>query len=214
MTADEVTLLVIAKEPRPGRCKTRLCPPLAPSQAAALAAASLADTLEVVAATPAARRRLVLDGEPGPWVPHGVEVVPQGPGGLADRLGEAFAGVAGAALLVGMDTPQLTVPTLERAAARLTESGIDAVLGPAYDGGYWSIGLRRPDRAVFAGVPMSSRATCHRQRRRLRALGLRVAELETVRDFDTIDDALAVAERCPGSRFARQLAAVRWPVAA
>ena len=214
MKAAEVTLLVIAKEPLPGRCKTRLSPPLAPVDAAALAAAALADTLETVAATPATRRRLVLEGKPGSWVPNGVEVVPQASGGLADRLGDAFAGVAGPALLVGMDTPQLTMSALERAARRLAEPGIDAVLGPAPDGGYWSIGLRRPDPAVFAGVPMSSSITCDRQRRRLRALGLRVAELEALRDFDTIDDALAVAERCPGSRFARQLASVRWPVAA
>ncbi len=64
-----VTLLVIAKEPRPGRVKTRLTPPFTPGEAAALAEAALVDTLRAVAATPARRRVLVLDGEPGPWLP-------------------------------------------------------------------------------------------------------------------------------------------------
>ncbi|MFC9290815.1 glycosyltransferase, partial [Streptomyces sp. NPDC057052] len=66
------TLLVIAKEPLPGRVKTRLTPPFAPWEAAALAEAALADTLAAVAAAPAVRRRLVLDGAPGPWLPPGL----------------------------------------------------------------------------------------------------------------------------------------------
>ena len=70
------TLLVIAKEPRPGRVKTRLTPPFTPEEAAALAEAALADTLDAVARTPAERRVLVLDGTPGPWLPAGFEVVP------------------------------------------------------------------------------------------------------------------------------------------
>lgn len=63
------TLLVIAKEPRPGRVKTRLTPPFSPRQAAALAEAALVDTLLAVAAAPVRRRVLVLDGTPGPWLP-------------------------------------------------------------------------------------------------------------------------------------------------
>ena len=85
------TLLVIAKEPRPGRVKTRLTPPFTPEAAAALAEASLADTLRTVAATPARRRVLVLDGNPGRWLPPGFDVVPQCAGGLDERLARAFA---------------------------------------------------------------------------------------------------------------------------
>ncbi|CAM5579726.1 hypothetical protein SVIOM342S_07620 [Streptomyces violaceorubidus] len=94
MTAT-TTLLVIAKQPRPGRVKTRLTPPFTPAEAAALAEAALADTLGAVAATPARRRVLVLDGDPGPWLPPGFDVVPQGAGGLDARLADAFAGCAG-----------------------------------------------------------------------------------------------------------------------
>jgi glycosyltransferase A (GT-A) superfamily protein (DUF2064 family) len=80
------------------------------------------------------------------------------------------------------------------------------VLGPAADGGYWAIGLRRARAEVFAGIEMSSPRTAELQRARLRALGVRFAELEPLRDFDTFDDARAVAELCPTTEFARELA--------
>src|SRR5690606_23084798 len=64
-------LLVMAKAPVAGRVKTRLVPPLSAAEAAAVAEAALADTLEAVAACGAERRVLALDGEPGPWLPEG-----------------------------------------------------------------------------------------------------------------------------------------------
>jgi rSAM/selenodomain-associated transferase 1 len=200
-----VTLIVIAKEPVAGRCKTRLCPPLTPAQAAALAEAALADTLAAVAATPAARRLLVLDGRPGAWLPAGFGVVRQPDGGLGSRLAAAFEAAGGPALLVGMDTPQLTPALLCAGARALVGDGCDAVLGPAADGGYWAIGLRRPRAEVFAGVPMSTEVTGAAQRRRLGELGLRWRELEQLRDVDTIEDARAVAAGAPRSRFAATL---------
>ena len=200
-----VALIVIAKAPVPGRCKTRLCPPCTHAQAAALAAAALEDTLAAVAAAPAGRRVLALEGEPGPWVPPAFEVVPQVPGGLGERLAGAFDAVGGPALLIGMDTPQVTRTSLAFAAATLEHAGVDAVLGGTPDGGYWTIGLRRPDPRVFEDVPMSSARTARAQRMRLHALGLRWRQLEPLRDVDTIDDACAVAAIAPRSRFARVL---------
>jgi uncharacterized protein len=199
-------LVVIAKAPRAGHSKTRLCPPCTPGQAAALARAALADTLEAVRATPAPRHVLVLDGAPGEWLPDGFDVLPQHGGGLDKRLADAFEDVAGPALLIGMDTPQVTPRDLRDALARLAEPGIDAVLGPAPDGGYWAIGLRKPDPDVFLGVPMSSARTCSAQRARLSKLGLRVRELPALRDVDRIADARAVAALAPTGRFARALA--------
>ncbi|MGH2746238.1 MAG: TIGR04282 family arsenosugar biosynthesis glycosyltransferase, partial [Thermoleophilaceae bacterium] len=122
--------------------------------------------------------------------------------GLGERLGDALAAAGGPAVVVGMDTPQLRPALLRRAARRLTEPGVDAVLGPAFDGGYWTIGLRRPDPAVFDGVPMSSENTFAAQRARLAELGLRCADLPALRDVDTILDAEAVAHEAPGTRFA------------
>jgi uncharacterized protein len=198
----EVALVVIAKAPVPGRSKTRLCPPCTPEQAAALAAAALRDTLQAVAATPARRRILALDGEPDGWLPPGFELHAQRGAGLGQRLGHALQAADGPALVVGMDTPQLSPAQLREAASRLIAPGVDAVLGPAHDGGYWTIGLRRPDAAAFTGVPMSSPSTCAVQRRRLDELGLRTAALRALRDVDTIEDAAAVADEDPQTRFA------------
>jgi rSAM/selenodomain-associated transferase 1 len=199
-------LVVIAKAPRAGRSKTRLCPPCTPDQAAALARAALGDTLEAVRATHASRHVLALDGEPGDWLPPGFEVVAQRGAGLDERLAHAFEAVGAPALLIGMDTPQVTPQDLQESLARLAQPQTDAVLGPAPDGGYWAIGLRRPDPRVFLGVPMSSPDTCRAQRQRLRSLGLRVRELPALRDIDVIADAHAVAALAPRGRFARALA--------
>lgn len=199
-------LLVIAKDPRPGRVKTRLCPPCQPEQAAALAAAALHDTLDVVTRIPAVRRVLILDGDPQRWQRPGLEILPQRGAGLDERLAHAFADIEGPALLVGMDTPQLSCDLLNdglRALARF-----DAVLGPARDGGYWSVGLRERPTSPFQGVPMSRSDTLGHQRRRFAELGLSVYEQPTLEDVDTIDDARAVAAAAPRSRFARALAAI------
>ncbi|HEY3877864.1 MAG TPA: DUF2064 domain-containing protein [Trebonia sp.] len=207
-SAAETTLLVIAKQPVPGRVKTRLVPPCTYEQAAALAEAALADTLHTVLEVPARRRLLVLEGEPGPWLPDGFDIVPQCGGALDERLAGAFAAVRGPALLIGMDTPQVT-PGLLAADWRET----DAVFGPAADGGFWALGLREPDPALLRGVPMSTQVTGAIQRARLVAAGLRVTDLPMLRDVDTAADALAVARQAPRSRFAAralELAPVLW----
>ena len=207
----DLTLLVIAKEPRPGLSKTRLSPPCSPEEAAGLAEAALHDTLESVAAVPAARRVLVLEGRPGPWLPAGYEVVPQRAGGLDERLAGAFAAATGPALLVGMDTPQVTPALIEASASALAGPEVDAVLGRAEDGGYWAIGLVRPDERAFRGVPMSVQTTGEAQRARLDELGLRTEELPVLRDVDFFEDARAVASEAPDSRFARAVGAVGVP---
>jgi len=198
-------LLVIAKAPLPGRAKTRLTPPCSPEQAAELAAAALADTLDTaLAARHAGRRILVFEGDAGRFA-RGFEVVPQRGGGLDERLAAAFEDAGGAAMLIGMDTPQVT-PALLDAGLRTLERH-DAVFGPATDGGYWAIGLRRPDRAVFEGVPMSVAHTGAVQRARLDQLGLAVAPLPPLCDVDDIDDARVVAAEAPSGRFAAALRA-------
>jgi rSAM/selenodomain-associated transferase 1 len=198
-------LLVIAKSPLPGRSKTRLCPPCTPHQAARLAEAALFDTLAAVAATPSVRRVLVLSGAKGRWLPPGFEVERQCGGGLGERLAHAFAGCPGPALLIGMDTPQVSPAQLEEAMDTLHRPGVDAVLGAAEDGGYWAIGFKRRVLGAFEGVPMSSEETADRQRLRLAELGVRVAELPVLRDVDQIGDARAVAAEAPSGEFARAL---------
>jgi rSAM/selenodomain-associated transferase 1 len=206
-------LLVIAKAPVAGRVKTRLCPPCTPEEAARLARAALEDTLAACdLAAGGARRVLVLAGRPGPWLPPGWEVVPQRGAGLAVRLAAAFEDAGAPALLVGMDTPQVAPALLADGLAAL--AGAEAVFGPATDGGYWAIGLRAPDPAVFAGVPMSRAYTGAIQRARLAALGLRTVDLPALRDVDDIAAARAVAAEAPGSRFAAALAEIESRAAA
>ena len=199
-------LIVIAKEPAPGRVKTRLCPPCSSAEASSIAEAALADTLETVCRVAGVDPVVVLDGSPGPWLPAGVPVRPQRSGGLDVRLAAAFADVGAPALLIGMDTPQVSAALLAAACVRLAGPDVDAVLGPAEDGGWWAIGLRRADQDVFLGVPMSTGRTLHAQRARLHERALRVADLPTLRDVDLGEDAAAVAREVPGSRFAAAVA--------
>lgn len=209
-----VTIVVIAKTPVPGRVKTRLCPPCTPEEAAAIASAALADTFDAVTAVGVERCVVALDGAPGEWIPGSFDVVPQRGDGLDERLAAVISDVAGPVLVIGMDTPQLTPAGLGRAVRELSADGVDAVLGPADDGGYWTIGLRssRPDALV--GVPMSTDRTCVEQRRRLDDLRLRTVLLDPMCDVDTFDEAIEVARQVPASRFARAVASVAPPEAA
>jgi len=206
-------LLVIAKEPVPGRVKTRLTPPCSPEQAAQLAAAAIADTLAAVRAVRRhVRRIVVLDGEPGPWIPDGFEVLAQRGEGLAERLAAAFEDCGGPAFLVGMDTPQVTTAHLDAGLDAVRDG--DAAFGAALDGGYWGIGLRAPDARVFEDVPMSEDTTGAVQRARLAILGLQTAILPPLRDIDTIEDARAVAREAPDGRLAAVLAEIEPEVVA
>ncbi|WP_412749873.1 DUF2064 domain-containing protein [Krasilnikovia sp. M28-CT-15] len=204
-------ILLLAKAPVPGRVKTRLCPPCTPAQAARIAAASLADTLGTVSATTAGARVLVVDGRYP--APPGWTTLAQRGGPLSDRLASAFADTRTPrrpALLIGMDTPQLT-PGLLGAALNLlgVADGPDAVLGPAADGGWWALGLRDPAHAeALRTVPTSTATTGRRTLAALRARGLRVHVLPHLRDVDTAADASTVAALCPpASRFASVVAA-------
>lgn len=183
-------LLVMAKSPVPGRVKTRLCPPCTPVEAAALAEAALADTLDAVAGCGAARRVIALDGDPGPWLPEGFEVIPQSSGGFDQRLADAWEATGGPGVQIGMDTPQVTAAGLDRALAALDDT--DAALGPAADGGWWAIGLRRPSAEVFLGLPMSTSDTGAAQQARLHALGFDVTMLPSMVDLDSVTDLPAV----------------------
>lgn len=195
------TLIVIAKQPVPGRVKTRLVPPLTVQQAADVAAAALRDTLAAAGATAARRRVLAFAGCADGWLPPGWQLSRQSTGGLDKRLAAAFLSAAdGPALLVGMDTPQLRPQHL----TAFDPERYDACLGMAPDGGYWAIGLRDPRlaRAAIEGVTMSSTYTGAEQLRRLLDLGLRVQLLDELTDVDTIDTATEVAALVPNGSFA------------
>ena len=202
-------VVVIAKEPVPGRVKTRLTPPFSPLQAARLAAAALADTLAAAGRVPAVRHVLALEGTAGAWLPPGFDVVAQLGRGLDERLAAAFAQAYAwlpvPVVLIGMDTPQVTPGMLEAAIRPLATGTADAVFGPAADGGFWLLGLRHPDPALLLGVPMSAADTGEAQLARLTGAGLRVRHLPTCTDVDDAATARAVAVQVPRSRFAAAL---------
>ncbi len=214
-------VLLVAKAPVAGSAKTRLCPPADPAQAAEIAAAALLDTLDAVGATPTATPVLALSGDltraaRGRLISRalrGWTVLDQRGGSFADRLAGAHADVAGyfpgrPVLQIGMDTPQLGWPLLDRTLRRLTEESA-ALLGPAVDGGWWGLGLRDPaDAEVLRVVPTSRSDTAARTRAALLDRGLHVEALPELRDVDTLADAVAVAALVPGSRFAAAVAAL------
>lgn len=202
----DLHVTVMAKEPRPGRVKTRLSPPLTPEQAADVAAACLSMTLEAVAACSAPRRILVLDGAPGEWLPPGFTVYAQRGDGLAERLAQAWRSVDGPGLQIGMDTPQVTAHLLDDCLDRLGQGGSSALLGMATDGGWWGLGMARDwRRDVFRGVPMSHATTGAKTLASLRRAGHRVAQLPSLTDVDTYSDALSLAGQLPGSPLERVL---------
>jgi glycosyltransferase A (GT-A) superfamily protein (DUF2064 family) len=198
-------VLVLAKAPVPGRVKTRLCPPCTPAEAARVAAAALADTLDA-----AVRTAPVVVAAEGPLAaPAGVTVLPQRGTGLAERIAAAFADAGGGPTLqIGMDTPQAD-PALLAACLAQVDGSVDAVLGPAEDGGWWALGLHDPAHArLLAAVPMSTPETGRRTLAALRDAGLRVRLLPVLRDVDHWEDAVAVAALAPAGRFAAAVAAV------
>jgi glycosyltransferase A (GT-A) superfamily protein (DUF2064 family) len=145
-------------------------------------------------------------------------VIPQWGNDFADRLANAHADVAALypgrpVLQIGMDTPQVSPELLTESIEWLHTKDVDAVLGPALDGGWWGLGLRSPsDARVLRAVPMSRSDTGARTLVALRRIGLRVRSLRQLSDVDTMADALRVADTAPGGRFAagvRELAGVR-----
>lgn len=198
-------IVIIAKEPLPGRAKTRLAPVYGPVGAAMFALAALQDTVDAALASSAFRVVVALDGSPGHWLSDEVTVVPQCSGLLGDRLADAiacaYADLPLPVLVIGMDTPQVTPALLDAVLAELTRS--PAVLGPAEDGGYWCIGVQRPDPQVFDNVPMSRPSTGSHQLHQLAALGLTTTLVPRLRDVDLPSDVPLVAAEAVGTRFAQ-----------
>lgn len=197
----EPTIILMAKAPRAGRVKTRLCPPLSPSGAAALYHCFLRDSIAlvrsvtgarpVVAYAPRRARRFFAAQCPG------FRLVPQRGPDLGARLAGAFATVFAdgppAALAVGADTPTLPAALVRRALALLADGRRDVVLGPSADGGYYLIGLRAARPELFAGVPWGTSAVLAETLRRAADAELRVACLPPWSDVDTPSDLALMA---------------------
>lgn len=217
-------VLVLAKAPVAGRVKTRLGRDVGMEQAAELAAAALLDTIEACTDGFGAEHcHLALQGDLSAALHGGLieqslagwSVVEQRGDGFAARLVNAHADLAavapGPVVQIGMDTPQVT-PRLLVAAVDALSAGseaADAVLGPAVDGGWWALALRDArDAAPLTGVAMSAPTTYVATRQALTSSGLRVVDTTTLRDVDTVTDAVDVAQAAPRSRFAQAWASI------
>jgi len=188
-------VIVFAKAPVPGQAKTRLAPALGAAGAAALAERMLHHALaqakaadigpvELCAAPHATHPALQAAA-----ARHGVALTVQGTGDLGLRMHRALARSLmrhERALLIGTDAPSLDAAVLREAANALHSQ--DAVFVPALDGGYALVGLRRADPRWFCGMSWSHARVMEDTRERLRAAGVRWAELAPVADVDEPTD--------------------------
>ncbi|OGR90625.1 MAG: hypothetical protein A3J74_05855 [Elusimicrobia bacterium RIFCSPHIGHO2_02_FULL_57_9] len=209
-------IMVFVKAPVPGRVKTRLCPPLSPTQAATLYIAFVKDTLEAARGVENSQADIFYDPsadfpdlrwiESAPLLPF----FPQKGDDLGMRLDHAFNGTlsrgAGKAVAIGSDTPHIAPTAIERAFSLLERA--DVVLGPAADGGYYLIGLKEPHDFLFQEISWSTVNVLRQTLERAKQRGLKVVMLPTLFDVDTISDLrelvkLLTVNDAGASRFSR-----------
>lgn len=202
MSGHAVAVLIMARAPRPGAVKTRLQPLLGAAGCARLQTALIAHTVALARRIAPSATYLALDPpDRSALPPHadGVRLLAQHGDDLGARMSravdEARAEHEAPVLVIGTDAPTLGAVHL-RAAVSALEAGVDAVFGPAQDGGYYLVGLREPAPELFTidpalwGGPHVLAASLHAAERG----GLRTALLEPVRDLDTPADARALLD--------------------
>jgi rSAM/selenodomain-associated transferase 1 len=184
-------VVVMAKYPSVGAVKTRLGEAIGAEAACEVYAAFIADLA----------RRLPACGLPVTWafwpadapfasLVAGSVCIAQTGRDLGERVAGALDACSGGftspAIAIGVDAPHLAPERLREAAAALS-SGADLVLGPAADGGYYLIGLRRPCAAVFRGIAWGTSTVLDTTLVRARAAGLRHRLLPPTFDVDDLD---------------------------
>lgn len=196
MQFPQARILIFAKAPEPGQVKTRLIPALGAEGATRIYRHLLERTLARCAAADLCPLELWVtpDLDQPLWQgyvrDYGVSLHQQRGQDLGSRMGsaiEAALGRASQAVIIGTDIPRLNADHLARTLAWL-DQGLDAVLGPAEDGGYWLLGLRQYAGEIFADIPWSTEQVLEFSRRRLAALGWRWRELEPLWDLDRLED--------------------------
>jgi uncharacterized protein len=197
-------LIIFAKEPRPGLVKTRLSPPLSPEETSQLYHSFLQDIMEEMARVPQVRLAIAFS-PPGArgffqnLSPPGTELFPQEGADLGERMARAFARgfAAGFSPIVlrGGDVPDLPAALVSEATKVLAAGRAQVALGPAPDGGYHLIGLRRPQPSLFHGPAWSSSTVLSDTMSLARQLGLTIHLLPPWPDIDTYDDLRTFLQR-------------------
>ncbi len=189
-------VLIFAKTPRPGRVKTRLIPALGEAEATRLYSRLLQREIEWIAReTPYAVELWVTPDTEHPLLrelseQYGLRLQRQQGEDLGARMGyaaEAALHRYRQVLLLGVDCPALTPVHLKRAVAWLT-GGMDAVLGPAQDGGYVLLGINRFHPALFEGHAWGGAEVAQTTRKAMHRIGWRWRELPLLWDLDRPDD--------------------------
>lgn len=210
--AEFCALAVMAKAPRAGEVKTRLVPPLFPDEAAALSSASIRDVVEnfLVAGRRVKVRGYVAYSPPGSetlfeeLVPPQIELLAPRRTGLAhsllDAVEDLLAAGYGAVCLVNADSPTLPTAFLVEAVETLRRPGDRVVLGPAWDGGYYLIGLKRPHSHLFENIDWSTERVTRQTLERAASLSLAVATLPLWYD---VDDSTSLRWLCDELLFGR-----------
>lgn len=196
-------LIVFVRAPRKGTVKTRLAAGIGPEAACAayrqlvgLALGRICETNFQVQLrfTPDDAAEEVL-----PWIRAGWKPAPQGAGDLGERILRAIQdsvtdGFSGT-LVVGTDCPYFTASDLTEARDALDSN--DIVIGPATDGGYWLIGMRKPHECLFEGIPWSTSDVLETTRQKATKARLKVHSLRTLSDIDTPEDWRRFVEQMP-----------------
>lgn len=206
---ETAVLGIFAKQPIPGRVKTRLCPPLTPDRAAQLYQCCLQETVRL-ADLGDWRTVLFYQGDRRffdrnfPDLP----LAEQTGNDLGQRLAQAFASqfASGAqqVVIIGSDSPDLPAAIIRQAFAGFNDH--DAVLAPASDGGYVLIGLRQPAPGLFENIPWSTSEVLIATRKRMAELQRTCLELPGWYDVDNVASLRQLIHRSPDSVTA-QLAA-------
>jgi rSAM/selenodomain-associated transferase 1 len=186
----------MAKAPRPGKVKTRLCPPLTPEQASALNICFLRDTTENIHQVTEAGNSTGLVvytpvGDEAAFegvLPTGFQLLGQRGDGFGERLLHAcedlFSCGFSAVCLIDSDSPTMPQDALLQAVARLSCPGDRVVLGGSDDGGYYLIGLNRLHQRLFEQIDWSTERVLEQTLERARQIGLKAELLPTWYDVD------------------------------
>ncbi|MEP7057054.1 MAG: TIGR04282 family arsenosugar biosynthesis glycosyltransferase [Caldimonas sp.] len=182
-------VIVFAKAPVAGFAKTRLAAALGDDGAALLAqrllAAAVAQALDSAVGPVELCCAPDRDHPAFAALGRGAALTEQGAGDLGARMARAFERALvqhGRAILIGTDVPGLDASYLRAAVACFEHC--DCVLGPALDGGYTLIGLKRPAPELFEGIAWSTAQVLDQTRARLRRLGRAWTELDALADID------------------------------
>lgn len=184
---------IFVKIPAPGQVKTRLVPPLEPDQACELYTAFLKDLFTRLPRLKKLSGTVFYAGanadDLAGLIPDRYPLRPQTGENLGARMIHAFeemlTGEATSAVLIGSDSPDIPLAFVKRAFQKLKNA--DIVLGPAFDGGYYLIGMKRPIRPVFEGIAWSEPTVMRDTLERVRAANLSLSMLPPWYDVDSLE---------------------------